>query len=597
MCLPKTREKILHEIMAWARSEPVAAPGAAGPPEARPRIYWLNGMAGTGKSTIARTIARCCADESILGASFFFSRGGGELETARMLVSSIAVQLAEHSPALRKHICRAVAEQPNIGSRMLGDQWRHLVLRPFEMLGAAAADDWQQPAAFIVIIDALDECRDEREIEFVLQLLSETPELAVERLKIFLTSRPEIPIRNGIQEIPPCQRRHLVLHHIDPVIVDGDIQLFFEHELRKVDWGCQLQTQLPTVTFGSRLLHELVLRAGGLFIWAATVCRFVLDGRQWAQRRLSIILAGGASAAETTPERKLDEIYTNVLNNALSHTFGDEETNELTRMLRMVLSAISTLHSSLSALSLEALLDLPQNAVRATLLDLHSIFDVPDDVDRAIRPHHASVRDYLLNGRRCTDSRFLVDQQAAHTLLARQCIWLLTRELHQDICSLRMPDAKASDVDPAQMAACIPPHVRYACRYWVDHVRRSHHSPEQMDAIHDFLRTKLLHWIESLSLLGLVAEGIDMLCHLESITVSVSANIVALWKCLVIDKLHKARYATVAAGFGCGRQAVLAAQPARNPTDAASALYIRYCVCAREKPRTADLLRSSAVLA
>jgi hypothetical protein len=45
LCLDGTRVGVLNEIRAWAEGD------------TEQYIYWLNGMAGTGKSTIARTIA------------------------------------------------------------------------------------------------------------------------------------------------------------------------------------------------------------------------------------------------------------------------------------------------------------------------------------------------------------------------------------------------------------------------------------------------------------------------------------------------------------------------------------------------------------
>ena len=66
-CLHGTRVEILREIDVWSKN----ADGAS--------IFWLNGMAGTGKSTIARTAARAFENEGRLGASFFFSRGEGDL--------------------------------------------------------------------------------------------------------------------------------------------------------------------------------------------------------------------------------------------------------------------------------------------------------------------------------------------------------------------------------------------------------------------------------------------------------------------------------------------------------------------------------------
>ena len=63
-------------------------------------------MAGTGKSTIARTVAHIYNEQKQLGASFFFSRDVGDLSDAGMFFTSIAVQLAKRSPILKHHICQ-----------------------------------------------------------------------------------------------------------------------------------------------------------------------------------------------------------------------------------------------------------------------------------------------------------------------------------------------------------------------------------------------------------------------------------------------------------------------------------------------------------
>lgn len=87
-CLPDTRVEILSQILEWS-ADPC-----------HKSIFWLNGMAGTGKSTIARTVARTLTEQKRLAANFFFSRGRGDLSHAGKLLSTIAVQLAATSPTL-----------------------------------------------------------------------------------------------------------------------------------------------------------------------------------------------------------------------------------------------------------------------------------------------------------------------------------------------------------------------------------------------------------------------------------------------------------------------------------------------------------------
>jgi hypothetical protein len=78
-------------------------------------------MAGTGKSTIAYTVARAYFEQGRLAASFFFSRGGGDVGHAGKFITSIAVQLANNIPALKRNICDAITERDDIISQSLRD--------------------------------------------------------------------------------------------------------------------------------------------------------------------------------------------------------------------------------------------------------------------------------------------------------------------------------------------------------------------------------------------------------------------------------------------------------------------------------------------
>ena len=95
-CLPDTRVDLLQEIYDWADGQDKRC------------IFWLNGLAGTGKSTIARTVAHRYFDQKRLGASFFFSRGGGDVGHASKFFTSFAVQLARNVPQIQGFISDAV---------------------------------------------------------------------------------------------------------------------------------------------------------------------------------------------------------------------------------------------------------------------------------------------------------------------------------------------------------------------------------------------------------------------------------------------------------------------------------------------------------
>jgi hypothetical protein len=441
-CLPKTRVDILKKITCWADGEGEQC------------IFWLNCLAGTGKSTIAHTAARDYFERRRLAASFLFSRGGGDVGNAAKFVTTISMQLATHIPNVKESVCDAIAERNNIASLSLAGQWQQLVIGPLLKI-----EDTDVSSPYLVVVDAFDECEGERDVSIVLQLLAKVKLLTTLRLRVLITSRPEIPIRYGFDQMPEAEHCDFVLHNIKAAAVDKDIFIFLEQHLKAIGqkWICGATWP------GKLAIDKLVQKSSGLFIWAATACRFIDAGEVFAEQRLVEILEG--SRSDATPERHLDQIYLTVLQGSISTNFSEQEKVLLYLIQGKVLGSMVVSLSPLSAASLGRLINLPKSQVEQTLGKLHAIVDLPKDVTSFLHLHHPSFRDFLLDKNRCSDLHFWVDEGQVHRTLAERCILLMSNSLKQDICGMHTPGVLVTAAASSRVEQCLPPEVKYACLY------------------------------------------------------------------------------------------------------------------------------------
>ena len=492
LCLPDTRVDVLEKIIAWANERDER------------NIFWLNGLAGTGKSTIARTIARKFYDQGRLGASFFFSKGHGDIGNAGRFFTSIAVQLATRLPQLKRYICDAVVEHRDIATQSLHDQWRQLVLKPLSKLDT----DFHDP--LLLVIDALDECDGDEDVRAVVQLFAEVREIKTVRLRIFMTSRSEVPVRAGFRQIPDNEHQDFALHSLSRSIVDRDIDIFLKHEFRVIKHERALSTNWPS----EQAIQNMIRKSSGLFIWAATACRFISEGKKLATERLSMILEEKSSG--TAPEKKLNEIYITVLTNSIGPEYNEQEREYLHELLRRVLGSIVVLFSPLPTLSIAKLLNIPREDINQTLEDLHAILNIPKQQSHPIRLHHPSFRDFLLDKDRCGDACFWVDEKRAHKDLAGHCITLMSTTLKQNICDLQNPGSLTTDIERSRVEQSLSPEVQYACIHWVQHLLKGDVQLQDNSQVHEFLQKHLLHWLESMSLIKETSKGVHALNSLES---------------------------------------------------------------------------------
>jgi hypothetical protein len=410
-------------------------------------------MAGTGKSTISRTIAQCLKEKNQLGASFFFKHGEGDRGSAKKFFTTICAQLLLQVPALIRRVETALDADPYISGKSINEQFAKLILEPLLSL------DDQEPTILIIVIDALDECEDEDDIRAILQLLPQLRRCKSKHMRIFLTCRPEPPIRHVFEG--DTNHQILMLHELCDTVVEKDIRVFLKQELLKIRRSRKISGEWP----GDEALETLVKRAVPLFISAATICRFVCDPKWSPEERLITLLEDPAA----TSGSHMDRTYLPVLKNFLSGA-DNAEIKQLKQEFRDIVGVIILLATPLSINALARLTNEPRNKVRSRLDGFYSVFNVPEDNDLPVRILHLSFRDYLLN---MEERSFRVNQAKTHKKIASHCLRIMNDRLKRSICDLPNYESQRDDVDGHIAHKRLTPDLVYSCQYWVHHLEQS----------------------------------------------------------------------------------------------------------------------------
>ncbi|CAF3616111.1 unnamed protein product [Fusarium graminearum] len=499
-CLPNTRETLLGELKNWIKDTT----------QQSKTVFWLNGMAGTGKSTISRTLSQHLSQDGQLGATFFFKRGEADRGGISKMMSTIARQLAMNLPELRPNIQAAIQDDPTVTSKSVAKQFDTLILDPLRK----SSGKFSSERFITIVIDALDECESETDIRLIVSLFSTTKTIHCPRPRVFITSRPDLPVRLGFQDVKGSYR-DLILHDISASVIKQDILTFFHHKMKLIrdDWNASVEEKrkLPQDWPGSECIGLLTNKAVPLFIFAATACRFISErqlgspGKQ-LQRFLEYQADGTAAHLDFTYRPVLEQLFSFNCLEAIKHQVIHE--------FQRVVGTIINLFDPLSASSLSRLLDVDQDIIDSKLDLLHSVLDVRSSPDLPIRMLHLSFRDYLTSPE-TRKHQFWIDEKKSSRDLAKDCLRIM-ETLQPDICHLKIPGTHRSTLKPEFTNACMPPEVQYACLYWVSHQIVAGLGPGDATRILKFLKQHFLHWLEAMSLLDRAFQITKLMRELQS---------------------------------------------------------------------------------
>jgi hypothetical protein len=522
--LDGTRTDLLDQIFAWLPTD-----SQVGDDTVDPRIFWINGSAGTGKTTIAYTVSSICMDQGILGASFFCSRDNAECSNPKLIFPTIAYQLGQLFTPFKDQVAAVLKSNREIGNSDLSYQLKELIVKPLSTVR------YSLPPC-VVVIDALDECKDDSTISVILASLSiHVAELSP--LKFLITSRPERHITSGftLESLHPVTRR-LALHEMELGVVQTDIKRYLTAHLDIIRKSYDLSASWPSTSD----IQALTTKSCGLFIFAATAVRFIRD-RNYSdpQNQLTKLLQRTTPILESSsPYIYLDLLYSQVLANAFPNISPG-----LAGRLKIILGTIIFLQDALSPRDLERLLNvnedqtnLSPSSVRGTLVHLHSIVIVPEDDEHVIRVLHPSFFDFFTNRDRCSNPRLVVDAGAQHILLAHACLRAMN-ELKRNPCRIESPTMHNSEVTglPTRIGEYIPAHVQYACRHWALHLTNAMVSGSLLEQLKELCSEHLLHLVEACSLLG----------DLRSLLISLDAA----QRALTVRNISHTKYSQLIATF------------------------------------------------
>ncbi|KAJ7868143.1 hypothetical protein B0H13DRAFT_1635836, partial [Mycena leptocephala] len=495
-CMDGTRVGILADLEAWASNDDST------------KLYWLVGMAGTGKSTICQTFCEILYAKNVLGASFFCSRASDQTSNARLIIPTIAYELAHTSPPLKSEVVKALENDAKLAEPTylnLEDQFKKLIHHPIRASVPSGLKTYK------VVIDGLDECTDLKVvasfIKLVLQLASQIP------LKICFSSRDETLIRKAFHFRPDlCQ--DFYLHEIKEDVVRADIRRYLQKSLSEVNSADDLD-EWPS----NNEISTLVARSGGLFIYAATVVRYIEDGEGNYKSRLTFMVNQAPTELQTSA---INNLYGQILNQACAK----KEPWEVA-VMRELVTIILFLRNSLPA---HAIMLLSGMNPELLLGPLKSVIHVPSNTELPISSFHASFPDFVTNPVRCSPTRCpsftaLVALEG-HEILALKCLEIMNSLLRyniRDVPKELVVSRQGTHNLPTNFSK-ISGALKYACLYWASHLGELQVSSTNLiTALSNFLRKHLLHWIECLSTLGELETGLVSLGNAGS-ALSVNAH-------------------------------------------------------------------------
>ena len=468
-CMEGTRETLLNQIMAWAANGSDSA-----------NIYWIHGLPGIGKTSLAHSICERLHNKQQLAGVFFCQRDDANMSELRNILPTLISKLAEMFPPFRTIVAQRLRSDPNLTSKSMKDS---LFLEFICNLSRHPSH------ALVIVIDALDECGDDQNRPVLLKVLTEAASHAP-WLKIIVTSRPEDEIQKFFNHLP--RSSYLQYDLATDQEAGADLQTFTRSQFDLVAQKWFLPTPWPE----QPLLDGVISRANGLFIFIKTLI-LTLKQCEDPEETLKAALQGSTG----TGLKPLYNLYTSILK-----VRGVPNNAEFRGMIGVLLTAAP--YRTLCEESIGELAGVRTNLVKKWVTALSSLLYRDEAANGGIRVRHLSISDFFVSDH----CGYQVNLADANMHLGIGCLKTMIKQLCFNICKLndsRLANAEIHDL-PSRIKEHISDALQYSSLYWSNHLC---FTPDNGDRrvwgmLEEFFEGLYgLFWVEVLSILGMVPIG------------------------------------------------------------------------------------------
>lgn len=493
-CLEETRVKLLEKISDYLYcSDKLSAEEQDVLTKSLPELFWLCGMAGSGKSSVATTVAADIEEMKDFSLTCFFcQRDDPGLSNPKRFFPTLAYRLSQYYASYQADLVHLLRSPDGAGIH----GW-DIATQYKKLLGGLLPKVTNPPPRHVVVVDALDECGKPGEQKMLAECLVRLAN-AVPWIKVFVTSRPEPGIRDAfLSSSSNCE----VANINEEPDTSADIRRFLEAKLEEL----RLKSRLSEIE-----IDKLAEQAAGLFIWCSTLFRLI----EPRKRKLQAIRCFLSGSAPENPVDHLYVLYDQVLDSAANPTYP-EEVEALHVFLGTIYVSAGNRPLSMNALAVflrsdESFKDDDEDSFHATKDSLHAVLFEDSNSGGASRVHHPSFLDYIRA--RLDDGRFSRNLAEMHKLMFRGSLTIMNEQLRFNICGLEDASVLNEAVRgiEGRISASISEELQYGSLFGFQHLFVSGLAPGDdcvRSAISAFLHEKSLYWLEVMSLLKAVGQA------------------------------------------------------------------------------------------